>query len=110
MNVTTTTSTSNAASPPRNAHSTASARNGRRRIASDGWAGLPNELDRLKPLRHRLTRLERQRMRELGRTLALAVDLYPRGAGETLDDLGLKPDVPDESPFAALKALKPREK
>lgn len=41
-------------------------------------------------------------------TLALAVDLYPRGEGESLDDLGDKPDL-DESPFAALKALKPKE-
>ena len=40
-------------------------------------------------------------------TLALAVDLYPRAAGESLDDLGLKPDVVDDNPFAALKALKP---
>jgi hypothetical protein len=42
-------------------------------------------------------------------TLALAVDLYPRGPGESLDDLGLTPDVEDESPFAALKVLKPKE-
>lgn len=42
-------------------------------------------------------------------TLALAVDLYPRGEGESLDDLGLATDVPEESPFAALKALKPKE-
>jgi hypothetical protein len=42
-------------------------------------------------------------------TLALAVDLYPRAPGESLDDLGLKPDLDDESPFAALKALKPRQ-
>ena len=42
-------------------------------------------------------------------TLALAVDLYPRGPGESLDDLGLKPDVEDESPFAALRALKPKQ-
>ena len=42
-------------------------------------------------------------------TLALAVDLYPRGPGESLDDLGLRPDVEDESPFAALKALKPKQ-
>lgn len=42
-------------------------------------------------------------------TLALAVDLYPRGEGESLDDLGLDPDVDKTSPFAALKALKPKE-
>lgn len=42
-------------------------------------------------------------------TLALAVDLYPRGEGESVDDLGLKPDVADDHPFAALKALKPKE-
>lgn len=42
-------------------------------------------------------------------TLALAVDLYPRGEGESLDALGLKPDVEETSPFAALKALKPKE-
>lgn len=42
-------------------------------------------------------------------TLALAVDLYPRGEGESLDDLGLKSDVEETSPFAALKALKPKE-
>lgn len=38
-------------------------------------------------------------------TLALAVDLYPRGTGETLDNKGDPPDAAD-SPFAALKALK----
>lgn len=42
-------------------------------------------------------------------TLALAVDLYPRSEGESLDDLGLKSDVQETSPFAALKALKPKE-
>jgi hypothetical protein len=41
-------------------------------------------------------------------TLALAVDLYPRAPGENLDDLGLEAEV-DESPFAALKALKPKQ-
>jgi uncharacterized metal-binding protein YceD (DUF177 family) len=40
-------------------------------------------------------------------TLALSVDLYPRLAGESLDDLGLKADVPEDHPFAALKTLKP---
>jgi len=42
-------------------------------------------------------------------TLALAVDLYPRSPGESLDDLGLKPDLAEDHPFAALKALKPKE-
>ncbi|RYE07235.1 MAG: DUF177 domain-containing protein [Hyphomicrobiales bacterium] len=42
-------------------------------------------------------------------TLALAVDLYPREAGVSLDDLGLKPDVDRTSPFEALRALKPKE-
>jgi len=42
-------------------------------------------------------------------TLALAIDLYPRGEGENLDALGLKPNVEETSPFAALKALKPKE-
>lgn len=42
-------------------------------------------------------------------TLALAVDLYPREAGANLDDLGFKPDLDETSPFAALKALKPKD-
>jgi uncharacterized metal-binding protein YceD (DUF177 family) len=42
-------------------------------------------------------------------TLVLAVDLYPRAPGESLDDLGLAPDPADDSPFAALKALKPKD-
>jgi hypothetical protein len=42
-------------------------------------------------------------------TLALAVDLYPREPGVTLDDLDLKSDVEETSPFAVLKALKPKE-
>jgi uncharacterized metal-binding protein YceD (DUF177 family) len=41
--------------------------------------------------------------------LALAVDPYPREPGVSLDDLGLKPDVDESSPFAALKALKPKD-
>jgi uncharacterized metal-binding protein YceD (DUF177 family) len=41
-------------------------------------------------------------------TLALAVDLYPRAPGESLDDLGLEPDVVEDHPFSALKGLKPR--
>lgn len=43
-------------------------------------------------------------------TLALAVDLYPRAPGESLDALGLKPDPAKENPFAVLKALKPKDK
>lgn len=43
-------------------------------------------------------------------TLALAIDPYPRAPGESLDDLGLKPDLPEEHPFAALAALKRNEK
>ncbi len=42
-------------------------------------------------------------------TLALAVDLYPRADGESLDDLGLKADVAEDHPFAALKGLKPKD-
>jgi hypothetical protein len=42
-------------------------------------------------------------------TLALAVDLYPREPGASLDDLGLKPDLDKVSPFEALRALKPKE-
>jgi Xaa-Pro dipeptidase len=46
-----------------------------KRVAADfalnGW---PNELERLRPLRLALTKFERQRLRELGRTLALAVE------------------------------------
>jgi len=43
-------------------------------------------------------------------TLALAIDLYPREPGASLDDLGFKPDLGETSPFAVLKALKPKEK
>ncbi len=43
-------------------------------------------------------------------TVGLAIDPYPRAPGESLDDLGLKPDLAEESPFAALRALKPKEK
>ncbi len=39
-------------------------------------------------------------------TLALAVDLYPRAPDESLDDLGLPAEVPEESPFAKLRLLK----
>jgi len=42
-------------------------------------------------------------------TVALAADPYPRAAGESLDDLGLKPDLGEDHPFAALKALKPKD-
>lgn len=42
-------------------------------------------------------------------TLSLAIDPYPRAAGESLEDLGIAGDSEDapESPFAALKRLKP---
>ena len=43
-------------------------------------------------------------------TLALAIDLYPRAPGESVEALGLKPDVVEDHPFAALKALKPKDK
>jgi hypothetical protein len=42
-------------------------------------------------------------------TLALAVDLYPREPNASLEDTGFKPDLDATSPFAALKALKPKE-
>jgi uncharacterized metal-binding protein YceD (DUF177 family) len=42
-------------------------------------------------------------------TLALSVDLYPREPDATLEDTGFKPDVETDSPFAALKALKPKQ-
>ena len=42
-------------------------------------------------------------------TLALAIDLYPRGPGESVEALGLEPDPVEDHPFAALKALKPKE-
>lgn len=42
-------------------------------------------------------------------SLALAVDLYPREPGVTLDDLGLKLSEPEENPFAVLKALKDKD-
>ena len=43
-------------------------------------------------------------------TLVLGVDLYPREPGVSLDDLGLKLDPGETSPFDVLKALKPKEK
>lgn len=42
-------------------------------------------------------------------TLALAVDLYPREPGASLDDTGLKPDLDKPSPFDVLKTLKPKD-
>ncbi len=42
-------------------------------------------------------------------TLALAVDLYPREPGASLEDTGFKPDPDGGSPFDVLKALKPKE-
>jgi hypothetical protein len=42
-------------------------------------------------------------------TLALAVDLYPREPGASLEDTGFKPDPDAGSPFDVLKALKPKE-
>ena len=42
-------------------------------------------------------------------TLALAIDLYPRAAGESVEALGLKAEPLEDHPFAALKALKPKE-
>ena len=42
-------------------------------------------------------------------TRALSVELYPREPDATLADTGFKPDVDTDSPFAALKALKPKE-
>jgi uncharacterized metal-binding protein YceD (DUF177 family) len=42
-------------------------------------------------------------------TLALSIDLYPRAPGESVEALGLKPEPLEDHPFAALKALKPKE-
>ncbi len=42
-------------------------------------------------------------------TMVLAVDLYPREPGVSLEDTGYAPDLDEAGPFAALKALKPRE-
>lgn len=39
-------------------------------------------------------------------TLALGIDLYPRGAGEAVEKLGIELAPPEVSPFAALEALK----
>jgi uncharacterized metal-binding protein YceD (DUF177 family) len=42
-------------------------------------------------------------------TLALAIDLYPRAPGESVEALGLTSAPVEDHPFAALKALKPKE-
>jgi len=42
----------------------------------------------------------------IAETLGLVVDLYPRGAAESLQLPPEDPESPDESPFAALKSLK----
>lgn len=39
-------------------------------------------------------------------TLALALDPYPKGKGESLDKLGVTLDAPEAGPFAKLAALK----
>lgn len=39
-------------------------------------------------------------------TLALAIDLYPKGPSDSLDAALLNPDPPIESPFAVLKAIR----
>lgn len=61
-----------------------------KKIATDG--GIPcwvDELERLRPLRYALTKVERQRMRDLGRTLTLAVEATCRNfrPGETEADV-----------------------
>ena len=43
-------------------------------------------------------------------TLALAVDLYPRAPGESLEGLGFESDLGEGSPFSVLKALKREDK
>jgi Xaa-Pro aminopeptidase len=63
-----------------------------KRIATDGGmpgSPWPDELAKLRYLRYTLTRLERQRMRELGRTLTLAVEATCRNfkTGETEADV-----------------------
>jgi Xaa-Pro dipeptidase len=57
-----------------------------RRVACDTWLnGWPNEIERIRPMRLALTKIERQRMRELGRTLTHAVEATCRNfqPGET---------------------------
>ncbi len=39
-------------------------------------------------------------------TIALAIDPYPRGPGESLEAMGIKTDGEEFSPFASLKLLK----
>jgi Xaa-Pro aminopeptidase len=61
-----------------------------KKVACDRAAfGLPDESERLLPARLSLTRLERQRLRELGRTVSLAVEATCRNfePGETEADL-----------------------
>lgn len=61
-----------------------------KKIATDGGPiDGSNELPRLRPLRYTLTRAERQRMRDLGRTLTLAVEATCRNfqPGETEADV-----------------------
>lgn len=41
-------------------------------------------------------------------TIALAIDLYPRAPGASLESLDVAPDDVETSPFARLKELKPR--
>lgn len=61
-----------------------------RKLAADiPFDSLPNEFESLKALRLHLTKLERQRLRELGRTLTLAVEATCRNfePGESEADL-----------------------
>ncbi len=61
-----------------------------KRVAGDGvLPGLADERERLRTLRSPLTRLERQRLRELGRALTLAIEATCRNfePGETEADL-----------------------
>jgi Xaa-Pro aminopeptidase len=62
----------------------------RRRVVTDcGLPGWPDERETLRTLRWPLTKLERQRLRELGRTLSLAVEATCRNfqPGETEADV-----------------------
>ncbi len=61
-----------------------------KKLASDGeFPGLPDERERLRPLRMTLTKLERLRLRQLGHTLALALEATCRNfqPGETEADI-----------------------
>lgn len=61
-----------------------------KRVAADACLGrLPDEMERLRPWRLTLTPLERQRLRELGRTLAQALEATGRNfdPGETEADV-----------------------